>query len=118
LQKVTVLNKTRGRLLGDQIGRADTSSTRRIGLLQHTGLNKGEGLWIVPTQAIHTFFMKFAIDVLFLDRQKRVLKAVPRLGPWRLSGSWRARTVLELPAGTIEETGTDPGDVLEITSHS
>ena len=114
LQQVTIRNKTRGTLLGDAIGRADTSPARNVGLLKHTGLKPGEGLWIIPTEAVHTFFMKFAIDVLFLDRQRRVLKAVPRLRPWRVAGSWRARTVLELPPGTIEATGTQRGDELEV----
>ncbi len=77
-------------------------------------MRKGEGLWILPCEAIHTFFMKFDIDVLFLDKKRRVVKAVRRLRPWRLAGSWRGRSVLELPAGTIEETGTQTGDVLEV----
>ncbi|MBI3667230.1 MAG: DUF192 domain-containing protein [Acidobacteria bacterium] len=114
MEKISVRNTTRGCLLGDAIERADTSKSRRTGLLERTGLAKGEGLWIIPCEAIHTFFMRFDIDVLFLDRKKRVVKAVPRLRPWRLAFSWRGRTVLELPAGTIEETGTAPGDVLEV----
>ena len=113
LKKLTVLNKDRGCLLGDAIGRADSGKTRREGLLKRSGLEKGEGLWIVPCEAIHTFFMRFDIDVLFLDRKKRVVKAVRRLRPWRLAMSWRARSVLELPAGVIEQSGTERGDVLE-----
>lgn len=102
-------------MLGDAIERADTSKARRGGLLKKSGLRKGEGLWIVPTEAIHTFFMRFDIDVLFLDRKKRVVKAVRRLRPWRLAASWRARSVVELPAGTIEESGTERGDLIEVT---
>jgi len=108
------VNQTRGCLLGDRIERADTGQTRRVGLLKRPGLEKGEGLWIVPSEAIHTFFMRFDIDVLFLDRQKRVVKAVSRLRPWRLAMSWRARTILELPPGIIEQTGTRAGDQLEV----
>ena len=113
MKTVSIRNQTRGCLLGNAIGRADTSSSRRKGLLKRTGLREGEGLWIVPCEAIHTFFMKFAIDVVFLDKKRRVVKTVNRLRPWRLALSWRGRTVLELPAGTVERTGTRPGDQLE-----
>ena len=111
---LSIINTTRGRLLGDSIQRPDTAKSRRVGLLKRAGLAKGEGLWIVPCEAIHTFFMRFDIDVLFLDRKRRVVKVVPRMRPWRISVSWRGRSVLELPAGTIEETGTVRGDVLEV----
>ena len=101
-------------MLGDAIERADNSKSRRVGLLKKSGLQKGEGLWILPCEAIHTFFMRFDIDVLFLDRKRRVVKAVHRMRPWRLAMSWRGRTVLELPPGTIGESGTLPGDQLEV----
>ena len=113
MKQFTVVNKARGCVLGQAIERADDSKTRRKGLLKRTGLQKGEGLWIVPCEAIHTFFMRFAIDVVFLDRNKRVVKLVDRLRPWRMAMSWRARTVLELPAGTIAESGIERGDQLE-----
>lgn len=114
MKKLRILNKTKGCSLGDAIGRADTGKNRRVGLLNRSGLEKGEGLWIVPCEAIHTFFMKFDIDVLFLDRRRKVVKAVRRMRPWRMAMSWRARSVVELPAGTIERTGTSRGDLLEI----
>ena len=114
MKKVKIVNTTKGCVLGDAIELADTGKTRRVGLLKRTGLRKGEGLWIVPTEAIHTFFMRFAIDILFLDRKNRVVKAVARLKPWRLAGSWRGHSVLELPAGVIEETGTKRGDQIEV----
>ena len=114
LKKVSILNRTRGWSLGEAIERADTSRSRRAGLLKKSGLGKGEGLWILPCEAIHTFFMKFDIDVLFLDKNRRVVKVVNRMPPWRMSMSWRARSVLELPAGTIAETGTGRGDLLEV----
>ena|SRR5215831_5952015 len=113
LRRFTVVNKSSGCVLGQAIERADTSKTRRQGLLKRSGLQKGEGLWIVPCEAIHTFFMGFEIDVVFLDRQKRVVKLIDRLRPWRLAMSWRARTVLELPPGTIAESGIRRGDELE-----
>lgn len=111
-----VINLTRGVLVGDHIGRADSSAERRTGLLKHTGLEQGQGLWIVPCEAVHTFFMKFAIDVVYLDRKLRVKKTVSALVPWRFSGHLPAHSVLELPAGTIRETGTCTGDELTFTA--
>jgi hypothetical protein len=95
---------------------AGTSEKRREGLLKKTGLVPGEGLWISPCEAVHCFFMKFTIDVLFLSKDLRVVKARPSLKPWRISGSLRAHSTLELPEGTIEATGTKPGDQLDFES--
>jgi len=115
LQKVSIRNKTRGSLLGDAIEVADTGKTRRVGLLKRTGLAPGEGLWIRPCEGIHTFFMKFPIDVLFLDRHQRVVKAVKAMEPWRLAVSLRGRSVVELPVGLIEQSGTHKGDEMEVS---
>ena len=115
MKRLRVVNGSKGMVLGEAIELADTGPTRRQGLLGRSGLGKGEGLWIVPTNAIHMFFMKFAIDVVYLDKHKRVVKTVRRLRPWRMSMSWRGHSVLELPAGTIEETGTRRGDLLEVS---
>jgi hypothetical protein len=60
-------------MLADRAEVADTSAKRRTGLLKHTGLTPGEGLWIVPCEGIHTFAMKFPIDVVFLNRQHKIL---------------------------------------------
>lgn len=108
-------NKTRGSLLGGRISLAQSSTERRTGLLKHTGLGEDEGLWIVPCEAVHSFFMKFAIDVLYLDREKKVKKAVRSMVPWRFSGCLSAHSTLELAAGTIDRTGTQPGDLLDFT---
>ncbi len=94
---------------------ADSSAKRRTGLLKHERLDKGDGLWIVPCEAVHTFFMKFPIDLVYLDRQKRVRKVRHAVGPWRISGCLLAHSILELPAGTAVETGTKPGDQIVIT---
>ncbi len=93
---------------------ADTSQKRRTGLLKHESLPPGHGLWIVPTEAVHTFGMKFSIDLLFLDRRRKVLKLRRDMGRGRIAICWRAHSVLELPAGTIEATGTTVGDQLEL----
>ena len=100
-------------MLGSHIVRADTSATRSVGLLRHKSLEPGHGLWIVPCEGIHTFFMKFPIDVVYVDRSKRVRKVVRAIPAWRISLCLPAHSVLELPVGTIDRTGTVIGDVLE-----
>ena len=107
-----VQNATRGTLIGAEIAAAQTSAERRVGLLKHTNLDEGAGLWILPCEAVHTFFMKFAIDLIYLDRQHRVRATVPAVPPWRFSMCLPAHSVLELPPGTIERTNTQKGDQL------
>ena len=109
-----VRNLTKGKLLGDDIVAADTSSKRRTGLLKHTSLEPGQGLWIVPCEGVHTFGMKFPIDVMFLSKKRQVLKIRKDMGKRRISLCLWAHSVLELPAGTADLTGTEPGDQLEL----
>jgi uncharacterized membrane protein (UPF0127 family) len=116
--KVTVRNLTRNAVLGEAIDVADTSEKRRTGLLKHTGLAPGEGLWIKPCESVHTFFMKFAIDLVYIDKKQKVRKARKAVPPWRLSACLSAHSILELPAGTIERTGTQAGDELSIQNNS
>jgi len=71
LAKLRIRNQSRDTLVADRADIADTSAKRRTGLLKHTGLEPGEGLWIAPCEAVHTIGMKFPIDVLFLDKKKK-----------------------------------------------
>jgi uncharacterized protein len=112
--RIHAWNRTRNVSLGADIDVADTSAKRRTGLLRHSGLAPGEGLLIAPCEAVHTFGMKFPIDVVFLDKTKRVVKVSPQLRRRRIAFSLRAAYVLELPAGTIAETGTTKGDQLDL----
>lgn len=91
---------------------ADTSAKRRTGLLKHERLEPGDGLWIMPCESVHTFFMKFAIDLVYLDKKQKVRKIRHAVPPWRLSACLTAHSILELPAGTARQTGTQPGDQL------
>ena len=100
-------------MLGEAIDVADTSAKRRRGLLKHTSLPAGTGLWIAPCEAVHTFGMKFPIDVVFLSKARKVLKIRKDMPKRRIAMSLRAYSVLELPVGVIESTGTLPGDQLE-----
>lgn len=113
LRVVEVMNTTRSCLLGARVSVADTSASRMKGLLGHTGLAPGEGLVIDPCNSIHTFFMKFTIDVLFVGRDDRVVRVLHAVPPWRLTWIYfRANRVVELPAGTLKASGTRAGDVL------
>lgn len=107
-------NRSTGRTLAARVRLADTPATRSKGLLGRDRLDPEEGLWIVPCPMIHTFFMRFAIDVVFLDRRLRVVRVLERLKPWRLS-PWvlRAHSVLELAGGALDG-GVSVGDELEI----
>jgi hypothetical protein len=108
-----IRNATRDTVLAVAADVADTSQKRRTGLLKHTSLPAGEGLWIAPCEGIHSFFMKFAFDAMYLDRKRKVLKIRHAMVPGRISLCLRAHSVLELPAGTAQATGTVKGDQLE-----
>ena len=92
------------------------SASRRRGLLGRNGLEDGSALIIAPTSAIHTFSMRFAIDVAFVSRDGRVLEVRVAVKPWRISGAWGAFAVIELPAGALEQSDTRPGDLLQVTA--
>jgi uncharacterized membrane protein (UPF0127 family) len=110
-----VRNETRESVLGKAVDIADTSGKRLKGLLGRKSLPAGHGLWIVPCESIHTFGMRFPIDVVYLDRKNRVRKIRRAMAPWRLSMCWMAHSVLELPIGVIEQTQTQKGDLLHFS---
>jgi uncharacterized membrane protein (UPF0127 family) len=93
---------------------ARTPLARMRGLLGRHGLAEGEGLLLEPAGSIHTFFMRFPIDVVFLDREQRVVRVVPNLRPWRTAGVRKARAVLELAAGEAARVGMTPGSALRL----
>jgi uncharacterized membrane protein (UPF0127 family) len=107
-----VTNQTRNTVLATAADVADTSAKRRTGLLKHQSLKPGEGLWISPCESVHTFFMKFAIDLVYLDKHKKVRKVRHAVPPWRISACLTAHSVLELPAGVLANTQTQIGDQL------
>jgi len=116
--KLLIKNVNRNNIVATNADIADTSQKRRTGLLKHNNLAAGEGLWIVPCEAVHTFGMKFPIDVLYLSKQKKVLKIRDNMKKSRMSLCLRAHSVLELPAGHAAATGTIEGDQLEFTKHT
>ncbi len=112
-QRFLVTNPARGTVLASRLEVSDSGPKRNKGLLGREELAPGEGLWIVPCESVHTFFMRFAIDLVYLDRKNKIKKVRSAVGPWRLSACLTAHSVLELPAGTIKATQTQRGDVLE-----
>jgi uncharacterized membrane protein (UPF0127 family) len=105
---------TDGRVVCERCQVADGPLTRLRGLMGRRSLPLGEGLLLKPTPSIHTFFMRFAIDAVFLDAGMNVLAVRPDLAPWRMSGRRRARAVLELPGGEASRVGIHAGTRLEL----
>ena len=112
-KRLQVSNLTRGTVLATSLEVADSGPKRNKGLLGRKHLAPGEGLWIVPCESVHTFFMQFAIDLVYLDRNHRIKKIRNSVPAWRLSACLSAHSILELPAGTIRDTQTQAGDTLE-----
>jgi uncharacterized protein len=115
VSSVTVNNVTRGTLFGDRIREARSFWARGRGLMLVPALSSGEGLIIDPCSSIHTFWMRLPIDVLYMNRDYEVIRADECMKPWRLGPIFTgSKWVIELPAGTISATGTEPGDKIEI----
>jgi uncharacterized protein len=112
--RMRVINLTRQAELASDIEVADTGPKRNKGLLGRKGLERGGGLWILPCEAVHTFWMQFPLDLIYLDRALRVKKVRSNVPPWRLSACLSAHSVLELASGTIRETRTEAGDMLKL----
>ena len=100
-------NLDTGAVVADKVAVADTRATRAVGLLKRSGLDPGEGLWIVPSRGVHTFWMRFAIDIVALDDRGVVIDQVEDLKPWRIRLPRRGTAgVLELPTGSLAASGT------------
>ena len=108
-------NLDTGAVVADKVAVADTRATRAVGLLSRSGLNPGEALWIVPSRGVHTWWMRFTIDVLALNESGVVVDRVPGLKPWRIRLPRRGTAgVLELPEGAIAATGTEIGHRIQL----
>jgi hypothetical protein len=113
---IHVVNDTRGCVLASQCHLANTFWRRFLGLMGKTNLAPGDALLIIPGASIHTFFMRFPIDVLFLDRHDRVVGMRVAMLPNRpYAGARGARYIIELPPETLPPTGTSLGDQLVLT---
>jgi len=110
-------NRTRSSYLATQLAVAKTHWRRFRGLMGRdiASFVAGQGLWIVPSQGVHTFAMRFPIDVVYLDGERTVVHLEKNLRPWRVAPlRWRAVSVLELPENTLNATNTAVGDKIEI----
>ena len=116
---MVLVNTTKKTILSDRCHFANTVLKRMIGLLNRQKFAEGEGLLFDRCYGIHTFGMRFPIDVLFLDKDLHVIRAVKALPPYRTSVVRKAVYVLELPVGALEKTHTEEGDQIQIrTAHS
>ncbi len=110
-----VLNKTKNIALASRAVLADTFFSRLTGLLNRNSLSEGEALIITRCQSIHMFFMRFAIDVIFVGRDNRVVGIVEHIQPFQLSPVFfKSHYAIELRAGTILATQTSIGDYLDL----
>jgi uncharacterized protein len=110
--KKLVLVAPGGRVVCDTCHLADKPHTRLRGIIGWKGLRRGEGLLLRPTFSIHTMFVGFPIDAVFLDRELRVVSIAHDLKPWRFAAARKAKSVLELAAGECRRLGLEPGDLL------
>ena len=111
-----LINERHGQVIATHLLSAFDSNSRRTGLLKHDSLPEGSALVIAPSNAIHTFFMRFDIDVAFVAKDGRILKVRHAMPPWRMAGALRGFAVVELPAGVLARSKTSVGDTLAIQS--
>jgi uncharacterized protein len=116
-QRTCVVVRDGGAVVARQVERADSIWQRFMGLMGRSHLPEGAGLWLQPCSSIHMFFMRFAIDAVFVDREGRVLKIYAGLRPWRMTWFVRgAKACLELPAGCCAANGVRVGEVLRLAA--
>ena len=115
---ITVENLTRGVTLASAGRAADTYWASLRGLIGSKPLELGQGLLIVPCKSVHTHFMSFPIDVLYVSRELEIVGMDQEMRPWRIGRHHkRAQWVLELPAGTLRSTSTQVGDLLRVDGY-
>jgi hypothetical protein len=107
-----LVNQRTGDVLAERVEVAVTRSDRRKGLLGRSGLDPASAIIIAPCFSIHTLFMRFDIDVIFVDEDGRVLKVVRDMTPWRIAGYPTAHAVVELAAGSLRDRQINVGDRL------
>jgi uncharacterized membrane protein (UPF0127 family) len=112
MQALTLMNARTSCAVADEVEVALSRHARRKGLLGRNGLAPFSAMVLAPCAAVHTMFMRFAIDVVFVDGDGRALRVVPDLAPWRAAMSPLAHAVIELPAGTLASREVAVGDPL------
>jgi uncharacterized protein len=112
MNRQVTLTRENGDVVCEDCVVADSPVSRMRGLLGRKELRQGEGILLRPAGSIHTFFMRFPIDAVFLDREFRVLGISDDIRPWRAASKRGAHAVLELPAGESARRGLEVGDQL------
>src|SRR5687768_3126479 len=107
-------NVRNSRILATCLIPAFDSQSRRSGLLHYKTFDESSAMLIAPSNAVHTFFMRFPIDIAFATREGRIVKACAAVKPWRIAAALRGSVVIELPAGTLARCETRAGDSLAI----
>lgn len=114
-----VVNISKNTILGERIEIADTFVKRFLGLMPRKTLNEGEGLVINPCNSIHMFFMSFPIDVLFIDKNNKIVHIEANFKPWRISKFVKGgKYVIELPVGVVKNTLTEVGDIVSLNDEN
>ncbi len=115
-QNTAAINVTKGVALASELEIATSFAARSQGLLGRSGLKPDTGLLIDPCSSIHMWFMRFPIDVVFLDGKNRVVGLRRNVKPWGMAWSWRGVKTIELPVGVIATTRTQIGDIVAFQS--
>jgi len=113
---VAAVNVTKGVAIASELEVATSFAARSQGLLGRSGLKPDTGLLIDPCSSIHMWFMRFPIDVIFLDGKNRVVGLRRNIKPWGMAWSWRGTKTIELPVGVIASTRTQLGDIVAFQS--
>ena len=116
--RMALVNQRTDEALADRIELAVTRNDRRKGLLGRDVFETSSALIIAPCFSIHTMFMRFDIDAVFVDDDGRAVKVVQGMGPWRIAVQPFAHAVVELPAGSLRERPVDVGDRLYLVNSS
>jgi len=111
---LVIRNTRNGRIVAHDLISAFDSRSRRVGLLRHRTFPHGAAMLIAPTNAVHTFFMRFPIDIAFIARDGTVVKTYSAVRPWRIAVALRGYGVIEVAAGTLAACDTAAGDVLAV----
>ncbi len=110
-----LVNETKNISISQELRKADTYLGRLIGLLATSSLSTEQALWIERCNSIHTFFMRFPIDVVFIDRNLKVKKVIENVRPWRFTWPvWGAHSTIEMPVGAIRRGRIEVGDQLHV----
>jgi uncharacterized protein len=113
--RLTIVDDRSGAVLARRANLCDSPLSRFCGLMLRAKLPESEGVILSPCNSVHMALMRFAIDLVYLDKENRIVKIIHGLKPYRISlGGFRAHAAIELPAGTLDCVDAQPGDLLQM----